>query len=198
MSRHLITAMLFIGFLGCHGQRPPIPTGCDAEPKVPRAETKAYETYGVGGLPKFSAADLKQREVVTLWRKGYASGYSEDLKLPLWTAYRVGADNGFRLRRPSKFTTDAETNSRVKADAFNYRETQLSRGHMAPSYGIMSRIGKTDKESRAAQVETFMMSNMCPQRQRLNGGLWSELENKSTQGNSAWGNPKTEVWILCG
>lgn len=60
---------------------------------------------------------------------------------------------------------------------------------MAPNYAIDTRYGND------AQLETFLMSNICPQKQSLNGGRWQNLEMKIAK---EWGNELEMVWVICG
>jgi endonuclease G len=60
---------------------------------------------------------------------------------------------------------------------------------MAPNYAIATRFGA------AAQRETFLMSNITPQRHALNAGLWAEIEMKiATSYPARYG----EVWVITG
>jgi endonuclease G len=60
---------------------------------------------------------------------------------------------------------------------------------MAPNFAIATRYGET------AQRETFLMSNITPQRHTLNAGLWRELEMRiATSYPARYG----EVWVITG
>lgn len=60
---------------------------------------------------------------------------------------------------------------------------------MAPNHAIASRYG------RDAQLETFVMSNVCPQRATLNQGPWEALEKMIAQD---WSQDRGEVWVVVG
>ncbi len=124
-----------------------------------------------------------------LANRAYVVGYSEVQANPLWAAYRVGdvPRIGTPPERPDKFEVDRRTAARVSADA--YSGSGYDRGHLAPNYAIATRYGV------AAQRETFLMSNIVPQRHALNAGLWRELELKiATSYPARYG----EVWVLTG
>ncbi|MFA6632320.1 MAG: DNA/RNA non-specific endonuclease, partial [Kiritimatiellia bacterium] len=63
------------------------------------------------------------------------------------------------------------------------------RGHMVPNLAIASRYGK------AAQLETFLTSNICPQRSGLNQGPWYELEYRISE---IWPKSLGTVWVIAG
>jgi endonuclease G len=89
--------------------------------------------------------------------------------------------------RPGKFEVDRRTEARVAPD--EYSGSGYDRGHLAPNFGIATRYG------REAQRETFLMSNITPQRHALNAGLWRELELKIATNYPA---RYEEVWVLTG
>ena len=127
---------------------------------------------------------------------GYAVGYSERRKDPLWACYlcRWKQDAEAPGPRPSQFKVDARTEAKVKhadykqAD-YNTNPQSYDRGHMAPNFAIGSRYG------RDAQLETFLMSNVCPQRSTLNQQPWEALEKRIATDLS---HDCGEVWVTVG
>ena len=128
-------------------------------------------------------------EIRTLYNAAYTVGYCDDLGDPAWVGYRVFDMNGHVTppKRPQGFFLDPRTSARIES-AF-YSESGYDRGHMAPNYAIGTRYGV------AAQEETFKMSNVCPQRHRLNAGLWKDLEAKIADNYTGrYG----QVWVIDG
>jgi endonuclease G len=119
---------------------------------------------------------------------GYIVGYDESKRNPAWVGYRV-----FKVadlvsgERPSRFKVDERTSSQVRHD--DYRHTGYDRGHMAPNYAIATRYG------RQAQIDTFLMSNIVPQRPALNRGPWKDVEMSIAR---FYGQSCGEVWVLTG
>jgi endonuclease G len=141
-----------------------------------------------GGAPRAGSL-LGVAPFRVLQNQAYVVGYSESLGNPVWAAYRVQDRKtlGPPPARPDRFETDLRTVARVSPD--DYTNSGYDRGHMAPNYAIASRHGE------AAQRETFLMSNITPQRPTLNAGLWKELEMKiATSYPARYG----EVWVLTG
>ncbi|MCF3652433.1 DNA/RNA non-specific endonuclease [Synoicihabitans lomoniglobus] len=143
-------------------------------------------THLFAGVPRGPDATPAGR---LLTNTGYLVGYADSLASPLWAAYRLTdlsplPDAG---ERPDKFNVDERTIARVTSDDFTH--TGYDRGHLAPNYGIATRYGD------AAQLETFLMSNVIPQKHGLNAGLWKQLEMKiATSYPARFG----EVWVLAG
>ncbi len=128
-------------------------------------------------------------EIRVLHNAAYTVGYCDDLADPAWVGYRVFDMNGHVTppKRPQGFFTDPRTAARV--ESADYSESGYDRGHMAPNYAIGTRYGA------AAQEETFKMSNVCPQRHRLNAGLWKDLEAKIADNYTGrYG----QVWVVDG
>jgi len=132
------------------------------------------ELYTYNGLPR----NMKpEREIKILVNHGYAVGYSEALKVPLYVVYRFGnlkeSSENLKERsfeRPPKFQVDLRTESKVHTN--DYSGSGYDRGHMAPNYGLRTQYG------HLAQIETFLMTNIVPQKGSLNRYTWASAERK--------------------
>lgn len=120
---------------------------------------------------------------------GYVVGYSETLRDPLWAAYRLWDLPSIPEPppRPDKFSEDPRTAARVRPQ--DYSGSGYDRGHLAPNYGIATRFGP------GGQEETFLMSNIIPQKHALNAGLWKDLELRAATSYPARFH---EVWVMAG
>lgn len=142
-----------------------------------------WQTYG--GFP---VATDEHARYELLDNLGYDAGYSEFRKGPVWAAYRVDAARlPDSFPRPRGFATDDRTRARVTHR--DYTGTGYDRGHMAPNHAVASRYG------RQAQLETFLMSNICPQRPALNREIWRKLEELEA---GKWSRNLEEVWVITG
>ncbi len=147
-----------------------------------------------GGAPE-SPPDIK-----ILVNTGYAVGYSEELKCPLWAVYRLGnkkSGDAVKWERPVRFEVDSRTQARVSHDDFerNWDGITWDRGHLAPNSAMEGQYGQI------AQLETYFMSNIMPQSSRLNQGLWMQLEGQIRDVISQDDTPNKEVsdvWVICG
>lgn len=139
------------------------------------------------GLPQEVAAPAKGQWNHVLRNDGFMLSYSESLKNPLWVTYKVTAAEYIPGKRPSGFSTDWRSPSFVSHD--DYTSSGYDRGHMAPNYVIASRYG------RSAQLDTFKMTNITPQKPNLNQKSWQRLEELVANDFSEWFG---EFWVVTG
>ncbi len=141
-------------------------------------------THLYGGTPRPESGGA----VRVLANLGYVAGYSDALGNPLWAAYRIAdAAPAAAPPRPEEFTIDLRTAARIEPR--DYAGSGYDRGHLAPNFAIATRYG------RSAQVETFQMSNIIPQRHALNAGAWQRLEERIA---TAYPARFGEVWVIAG
>lgn len=124
----------------------------------------------------------------TLRNHDFLLGYSDLRGNPLWVSYRltplpVGITP---LKRPSHFLSDWRSFTRISHD--DYVDSGYDRGHMAPNHAISVLYG------RAAQRDTFLMTNVTPQQAALNQKLWERLEEVELDHFTRLG----EIWVLTG
>lgn len=129
------------------------------------------------------------RPVTVLINHGYMVGFSAARKQPVWAAYRVSdAKQGTNYERPHFFYDDLRLpkSARIGTDTFG---EGFDRGHLVPNSAINRQYGKL------AQMETFFMSNISPQKAGLNRGVWMRLEQAIVEDFApAWGH----IWVITG
>lgn len=120
----------------------------------------AEESYG--GLPRVEGVQV-------LRNPGFTVGYSDEYRVARWVVFRAASVRGRKLPpRPEGFDPDSRLEHPVYSR--DYSGSHYDRGHLAPNYLIGKLFG------RAAQRATFLMSNVAPQRPRLNKLVWQRLE----------------------
>lgn len=143
------------------------------------------------GIPTNNDPD---HEVQILINHGYIAGYCPDRLQPLWSAYRVaGADKDVDYDRPHLYYADERLDPDVRVAAKTFGKVnniQYHVGHMVPNEVVNRQFG------RLAQMETFFMSNMSPQRGTLNTGVWLDLEDAIRNIEDKPG--KDHVWAVAG
>ena len=125
------------------------------------------ELFTVGVRP---VNEDPNHKVKILINHGYAVGYSEKRRNPLWAVYKAsGIDSGttHRYERSQLFPRDLRVVPSVDGRTFG---DNYDRGHMVPNAAIGNQYGSL------AQMETFLMTNMCPQKKNLNQYAWKYLE----------------------
>lgn len=118
---------------------------------------------------------------------GFDLGYNEQFEQAAWVAYvltREEAESG-DIERTDDFRADTSvlTGSATTAD---YRGSGFDRGHLAPA-GDMT-------WNQLAMSQSFLMTNMSPQRPGFNRGVWRRLENAVRD----WAIAKDSIYVLTG
>jgi endonuclease G, mitochondrial len=151
------------------------------------AELASDERLVFGGAPQPMPGAGDEVRCTVLKNQGYIVGYSDWRRDPLWVCYRVfHVEQPFDFPRPSSFASDPRTAARVKDGDF--AKSGYQRGHMAPNAAIMRELG------RDAQMETFLLSNICPQSPELNERVWERLEAVEKK----YADQFEEVWVIDG
>jgi len=140
------------------------------------------------GVPK--ATDASMQTYTRIFRNSaYMVGYSDVKGNPLWVVYKLTSpsENAPHLKRPDGFSADWRNLGLITTN--NYTNSGYDRGHMAPNHAIALLYGKE------AQQETFLMTNITPQKPSLNQKLWQRLEEMELESFV----PKfKEVWVYTG
>jgi endonuclease G len=123
-----------------------------------------------------------------LRNNGFILGYSDLRGNPLWVEYALAAaENTPSLKRPGRFETDWRSINRVSHDS--YQKSGYDRGHMAPNYAISHLYG------REGQADSFLMTNITPQKAKLNQLLWQHLEETEIK---HFAKVFGKVWVITG
>lgn len=123
-----------------------------------------------------------------LVRTGYTLSYNDEWKTPNWVAWELTPEElKGKVKRTDFFEADPDLPARVRSEHRDYSGSRYDRGHMAPA-GDM----KWDEQ---AMVESFYMSNMCPQAPNLNKGEWRILEEQCRRWTQ---RGRTPLYIVCG
>lgn len=134
------------------------------------------------------------RPVQILVNQGYVVGFSPTTLQPAWSAYSVAhADAAVDYRRPLHYYSDIRIDpaQRLSNRTFGKIGTiPLNVGHMTPNEVINRQFG------RLAQAETFLMSNMSPQYEVLNQGVWAKLEESIRAVQTEAGGDY--AWVIVG
>ncbi len=116
-------------------------------------------------------------------------GYSDLRGNPLWVSYQVKsvAKQAESYQRPRNYSVDWRAINQVKQG--DYTGSGYDRGHLAPNYAISRLYGKQ------AQLNTFLMSNIVPQKPNLNRRVWQRLEEMEIKYFTQLGDA---LWVLTG
>jgi len=141
-----------------------------------------------GGIPQSMDFEMKHWTRI-LRNEAYMVGYSDIRGNPLWVAYKLtqSSPNARHFKRPESFSMDLRNLTLIKPS--DYTNSGYDRGHMAPNHAISLLYGKY------AQEETFLMTNISPQKPNLNQKIWQRLEEMELE---SFPSRFKEVWVYTG
>lgn len=127
---------------------------------------------------------------ILLDHKWFKIQYDREYRLPRYVVYTVTATSLRKkvAKRRDPFRADPQLIAKhLSAVALaEYKDSHYDRGHMAPSADFAF--------SQEAQDETFVLSNMAPQKANLNQDAWRRLELKVR----AWACGEEKVTVITG
>ncbi len=108
-------------------------------------------------------------------------------RLPQWVGYHLTrADLHGSATRQNNFHADDRLERGARSENADYAKSGYDKGHMAPAADF--------KRTVRAMSETFLLSNMTPQRPNLNRRIWEHLESEVRGLAKAHGS----IWIFTG
>ncbi|MCE1189424.1 MAG: DNA/RNA non-specific endonuclease [Ignavibacteria bacterium] len=148
----------------------PAPGGGTTTAKTFQILAASSNVNGVMGNPSAAAHDVNYPNNYLIERPQYVMSYSRDRGTPNWVSWQLNSTwvNGPAIDS-DQFTTDNSLPAgwnRIKyAD---YTNSGFSRGHMCAS---------ADRKVTQADMDSvYLMTNIVPQTQAMNGGPWEILE----------------------
>jgi len=141
------------------------------------------------GAPQSTTAKNFDTWFRILRNHGFILGYSDLRGNPLWVEYALTAPKAKTpsLKRPGRFETDGRSINRVSHDS--YKQSGYDRGHMAPNYEMSHLYGKE------GQADSFLMTNITPQKSKLNQKLWQRLEEVEIK---YFAKTFGKLWVITG
>lgn len=122
-----------------------------------------------------------------LFNREYIIGYSYLFRQPRWAMELIDPENKrVEVERADHFRPDLRVPEKFRCDLIDYKGSGYDRGHLVAS-----------ADRRATEIknsETFLLSNMSPQKPKFNRGIWKELE----QAVRTLANKFVEVYVICG
>ena len=152
-------------------------------------KSSVYEDGLFNNEPDYIAlpCKLKGKEEQLLFRKGYAVSYNKSTKQANWVAWHLTRSHtdGKEERPQRAFHDDDDVPNSTHYYDYN-KARKYDRGHMCPA--------GDNKWDRDAMMESFLMTNVCPQYRNLNSGVWNDIEIKCRE----WAETEGDVYIVCG
>tara|TARA_R110002049_G_scaffold206269_1_gene376799 strand:- start:44252 stop:45061 length:810 start_codon:yes stop_codon:yes gene_type:complete len=147
------------------------------------------ESIAIGSNPKQDTNEFFLPTSTTnqiVHHEGYSLSYSEPHEQAEWVAYELKKSHlsNSKFNRPY-----FEIDKAVKTGAAswrNYKNSGYDRGHLCPA--------GDRRYSKAAYDETFLTSNISPQKHDFNSGIWNILEQKVRY----WASKYDGVFVVTG
>lgn len=126
-------------------------------------------------VPQFTKATESQ----IIEHIGYTVSYNQKRRNPNWVAYELTAEEVLGdEERSDDFIPDPEVRGRQATDE-DYKKSGWDRGHLAPAADM--------KWSKQAMTESFYLSNISPQNNNLNRGVWKSIEELTRENATRYG-----------
>jgi len=177
-----IKTMLRLLAIACFGL---LITSCDLLSKKPSSiiQTQSDQTV-CQDFMRYIETNQTSRY---LCRDGYVVNYNDQTKQPNWVAYRLTAKSvSAKTKREEQFEADTSIPQAYRAELSDYKKSGYDRGHLA-EYASMDFSDRSAKQS-------FLLSNMSPQKAGLNRHGWAQLEKYVR----FWAKAKGELYVYTG
>lgn len=157
-----------------------------AKENTSHPETKSTQSKTLKKGMEIPISQYNDTRIIS--RTGFTISYHDTWKMPQWVAWYLTTERvEGKEKRTDDFLTDPDLPTHVLSEDSDYRNSRYDRGHMAPA-GDM-------KWSEQAMMESFYMSNICPQAPNLNRGDWRILEENCRKWTQ---KHQTPLYIVCG
>jgi len=158
----------------------------------------------------FPKSQTAHNEII-LQRMAYVISYNSVTRNPNWVAWRLTrnhidgpysrkgvpyiSENGDSVIGIGRISSVSYKNSYIEDTDIGENRPHLEdyTGDYNMSHGHICPAGD-NKWDKAAMNQSFLLSNMCPQDESLNGGGWKKLEEKCRE----WANRYGEIYIIAG
>lgn len=122
-----------------------------------------------------------------LFNREYIIGYSYLFRQARWAMEVIDPENKrVEVERIDSFRPDIRVPERFRPDLADYAGSGFDRGHLIASADRRASVVKNS--------ETFLLSNMAPQKPRFNRGIWKRLEEAVRD----LSKDNVEVYAICG
>lgn len=129
-------------------------------------------------------------DVQVIEHKYFVIYYDKEFRLARWVKYELTKEQvaSHEAKRRNRFMADPMLNgqSDIAVVPKEYRKTGYDQGHLAPSADFAF--------SQKANDDTFVMSNMVPQKPKLNRVAWRMLEDQVRK----WACGEEKITVITG
>ncbi|ALB01806.1 DNA/RNA endonuclease G [Francisella persica ATCC VR-331] len=139
------------------------------------------------GNPSYGVTEGLGQANLYLCRDGYVVGYNYQTKEASWVAFKLTKSKVVNhLKRDDKFKEDNDVPFVYRATLDDYSRSGYDRGHLA-SYASID-------FSKKSADQSFLLSNILPQKAELNRQGWERLETDER----IWANMYDSIYVYTG
>lgn len=164
-------------------------------PEREAVEDPSVDEPAANGLSRSFIKDLEMpAEIVAssmsemiLCKSAFTISYNSRTLCPNYVAWHLTPERvDGKVERCDKFQPDPVLSERIQVTTQDYSNSGYDRGHICPA--------ADNKHTEQAMMESFFMTNVCPQSPNLNAGDWKELEEQCRQ----WVRDYGDLYIAAG
>lgn len=127
-----------------------------------------------------------------MFNRYFVTGYSYYFRQPKWALEIVDPGRPDAKKadfdRLDNFRADLRVPEMFRAELKDYKGSGFDRGHLVAS--------ANQDDTRLQNSETFLLSNMSPQKPTFNRGIWKKLESEVRRLNKM--KSTFETYVICG
>jgi endonuclease G len=154
---------------------------CKLEPTAAKQELVSEKIVSetIDLLPKSTTNQVVEHAFYTL-------SYHEKYEQAEWVAYQLKPQSSQNQHFERPFFIQDKKVTTQSADWKNYRKSGYDKGHLCAAADM--------KFSKTAFDDTFLTSNISPQKHDFNDGIWNRLEQKTRY----WATKYNGVYVITG
>lgn len=128
------------------------------------------------------------KPVTLLCKKRFAIGFSTTEKIPLWVSEKLIRVNllAAEIPRRDSFKIDSNIDTIFQSSSSAYKSSGFDRGHMVPFENVA--------DDEFAAKESFLYTNIVPQKAIMNRGIWKSLETETRN----YAISHNEIYVITG
>ena len=140
------------------------------------------------GNPSNATTDVNFPHNYLLDKPQFCAGYDRDRDIPIWTSWQLNSTwcNGPAVRKDNYIVDPTLPSGWHQVGGGDYSGSGFARGHMCPSADRL--VTQADNDA------LFVMTNLIPQNENNNSGIWEQLENYER----ALANAGNTLYIISG
>lgn len=143
----------------------------------------AEATHAPWGMPVSQTTNTVEK---VLHHPEYLINHNGNLKIPLYASYQLNSWDIRSRTRLNCFRKDVRLDDADSATLDDYDEPTFDRGHLVPRADM--------NRTEDAMLNTFVLSNMMPQHDNFNQGVWNTFESTVR----AWTRDRGTVHVVTG